>query len=722
MSNLIVPATLKAIRASLNLTQQQLAERLGVSFTTINRWEGGKTKPQRAARNIIAEMASTADLKGYEEPLQSDKAVLHRRRTKTEPKISSSQVTKKNGGVATKNEDTYPVSGIAEHFPLLTMEFVRRVPWRTLLKGSASSYHNLETFFRERSREHGNRKDEPSAQLYSMISQICSFHMRLDRADEPFGPLVEMSTGRSMVPGDLTEANLAVIEAFRSEVSEPLLGARLADVLWLRKRDRLQAQWAIDQYLKLAKERLLDTDRETGAWLDGHKFLKRASQLWMQLGCDQATKTTLFDLALRASRLTEPEPRDFYRVLTLQVVAAFCLCDDPLQWEEKTREFATAMRSENNFRKEREYIALAIEFAKYAKNNIGVKELREMDTDSYVDEARTAKNQGGSALAACNLFATAIEACRRLGGRRSQVDELHSEMNELQVLAMKEMKSHVFRIDLSEPAELARQAVAKVNAFEAIDVIASMAKPRSSAVLYAEAEANAKKFVFQSIISSVAFDEKGRVVTRTPPVLAEEADSKNVALKAAVVKSVVMEQSLKSLSMIEAARAELQQKWTGNSELFKDHVHLNRFVPDGRERIFERGLYAGLQGDWLTCCHVLIPQVENSLRHLVEQAGLLVTHLSTKMTQTEHDLNTLLYNVDGVKEFFGEDLTLSLQVLLVEPHGKNLRNRLCHGRLPETAFDSPDPANFLWAMTLYLCQLGRASTSMWVDRKGEVKG
>ncbi len=59
-----LPATLRAIRAKLNLTQEQLAERLGVSFATVNRWEGGGSKPQRAATEAILALAAEAGIEG----------------------------------------------------------------------------------------------------------------------------------------------------------------------------------------------------------------------------------------------------------------------------------------------------------------------------------------------------------------------------------------------------------------------------------------------------------------------------------------------------------------------------------------------------------------------------------------------------------------------------------------------------------------------------------
>ena len=61
-----ISPTLQAIRARLDLTQEQLAERLGVSFATVNRWEGGVTKPQRANRTTIAALATEAGVETAE--------------------------------------------------------------------------------------------------------------------------------------------------------------------------------------------------------------------------------------------------------------------------------------------------------------------------------------------------------------------------------------------------------------------------------------------------------------------------------------------------------------------------------------------------------------------------------------------------------------------------------------------------------------------------------
>jgi type I restriction enzyme M protein len=79
-----IVTTLRAIRAKLDLTQERLAERLGVSFATVNRWEGGSNMPQKAAREVIVALAEEAGLAAVEhtiEPLDPAAAVIRRRRS-----------------------------------------------------------------------------------------------------------------------------------------------------------------------------------------------------------------------------------------------------------------------------------------------------------------------------------------------------------------------------------------------------------------------------------------------------------------------------------------------------------------------------------------------------------------------------------------------------------------------------------------------------------------
>ena len=88
-----ISPTLQAIRARLDLTQEQLAERLGVSFATVNRWEGGVTTPQKAARTAIAALAAEAgvdtDAPGIDEAETAASVTRRRSRRRQAPTPAS---------------------------------------------------------------------------------------------------------------------------------------------------------------------------------------------------------------------------------------------------------------------------------------------------------------------------------------------------------------------------------------------------------------------------------------------------------------------------------------------------------------------------------------------------------------------------------------------------------------------------------------------------------
>ncbi|MER5868476.1 N-6 DNA methylase [Streptomyces sp. NPDC002044] len=79
MTSVDVPATLRTLRARLGLTQAGLAERLGVSFATVNRWEGGSSKPQKAPMARILEVAAEAGIDAGAPDATAVPTAAHRR-------------------------------------------------------------------------------------------------------------------------------------------------------------------------------------------------------------------------------------------------------------------------------------------------------------------------------------------------------------------------------------------------------------------------------------------------------------------------------------------------------------------------------------------------------------------------------------------------------------------------------------------------------------------
>ncbi|MDY6906449.1 MAG: helix-turn-helix transcriptional regulator [Thermodesulfobacteriota bacterium] len=57
----------KKVRNQLNLSQEDLAHAIGVSFATVNRWENGKTTPSKLAlrqfEQFCSEKKATGELK-----------------------------------------------------------------------------------------------------------------------------------------------------------------------------------------------------------------------------------------------------------------------------------------------------------------------------------------------------------------------------------------------------------------------------------------------------------------------------------------------------------------------------------------------------------------------------------------------------------------------------------------------------------------------------------
>ena len=59
MNNHITANEIKGLRKHLKLTQQELADKIGVDRVTVARWETARKKPSQLARRQLARLASS---------------------------------------------------------------------------------------------------------------------------------------------------------------------------------------------------------------------------------------------------------------------------------------------------------------------------------------------------------------------------------------------------------------------------------------------------------------------------------------------------------------------------------------------------------------------------------------------------------------------------------------------------------------------------------------
>ncbi|NUN06647.1 MAG: DUF4209 domain-containing protein [Bdellovibrio sp.] len=596
-----------------------------------------------------------------------------------------------------------------ELFPNITTEVVDQSDWIELCRTkSENSVVYLNSVFSDAARIAKEAGNLLRAEFYGLLSQVFSMYYKRECPEEPFGAMMVMYSGRTAVVTDFTDLNLDIFKFLVGKSGDSTVDARLSDVLWIRRKNREDARSAINSYLMHA-EHILKIGHS--GWIYGFESLERSAQLWKQLGRPAEFKDRLLALVESCLGESEPETNDYFRPMVLKVIIEYGLFTDAAKRQQWTETLAEETMKNKDFEKARRYLELSSEFARINKDKEAQARIKREIVDYFVIEARTLKADGARALILGDRYSKAIEAARRHGGLRTLIDELHLEMNEVQEKALEELRPMQVKVDVTALVTVGRDAVNSVELDEALPQIARLVSPRSVKELRDKVEETIQKHPIVYYFSAVTYNDKGRVVARPTPALAGELEDKEAGILAQLIIETGRQQELLGRSLIESARLALQEKYLVDSTIFECLLAQNPFVPEGREGLYLKGLKAGLYGDFYTSIHILIPQVENSLRHYLEESGMLVTRLESDLTQREHDLNRLLYE-EVAKGIFGEDMVFALRVLLVEQLGGNYRNRLAHGLLGDDHFYG-GWCNYLWAMTIRMLWLGRLVGEKW---------
>ncbi|MGZ5436798.1 MAG: DUF4209 domain-containing protein, partial [Pyrinomonadaceae bacterium] len=326
------------------------------------------------------------------------------------------------------------------------------------------------------------------------------------------------------------------------------------------------------------------------------------------------------------------------------------------------------------------------------------KNARLRAAESYVKQAEThANGNPPSYMLASTFMQKAVESMRRARAPADRIQELHSRLLEYQEKSVSELRSISSSIDITE---MVSQAIAHVKEKPVLDALLNLStilRPSSVDELRSQAEENKKKYLFKTFFPNVYLNALGRVIA-LQPVDAEES------LIADMCSLANQFQSIRVQAIIEPARRQVVSEHNISVRDLTIMLSNHRLVPSGRETLVARGLYAGLNGDFLVATHLLVPQVEESVRYVLMQAGVIASSLDDKGVQEEIDLNRTLRSskfTETLSKLLGEDLLFELRSLLVERFGANLRNDLAHGLLDHDSFYMP-ASRYFWWLTLHL--------------------
>jgi len=122
-------------------------------------------------------------------------------------------------------------------------------------------------------------------------------------------------------------------------------------------------------------------------------------------------------------------------------------------------------------------------------------------------------------------------------------------------------------------------------------------------------------------------------------------------------------------------------------------------IPEARRLLVEQGFAAYANGDYVKAIHVLIPQVENSLRELLKLLDLPTTKNDEEGGFELRNMNHVLHD-EEVKATLDERLWTFLSVLYTDKRGINLRNIVMHGIAELKDFNQANAALVLQSVML----------------------
>lgn len=590
----------------------------------------------------------------------------------------------------------------------ITVDDLRRYDWQAeLAAASRRECYAFNDVLITKAKVLSDAGDTRGANVFRLLAVIAFFWPNYHDTAKPFRPaIVDYQTGkRSLVPEDLAQSDLDALAGILDEIKDPEFRARVADVLWVSRKDYRAAQKAVEAYIESSQV------LETGdMWPPFAERLQRAMQIGAQLGWSkpfhQKAITAVEDAITRHEASGDG--------LLCARLMHFLLRDrvgDPKRYAPLAEKLAKKMEAIPNWHFARDYWQLKAAWDSKNGNQEDVRIAHLQIANTYIQLAESFTTAAQpSFLGASHWMAKAIHTLRVAKAPAADIENAHHRLLEFQQRGMAEMETIQIPIEPGSELEAnleksAKEAAARVagQCFEdAILRLSSIVGTTQPSELRKRIEDPNSGGVFTQIFGSTTVRPGGKISDSKPPIASDDPEQREEAvLKEMYSQARTIDWKLRVQVSIEPARQQIVNEHPARPIDLLFLVQDNPFVPRGREGLFLRGLHAGLHGDLVLALHLLLPQIENSLREIFAAKGVITSKLESDDSQDERDLGWMLTHSEMTK-VFGEGMAFDLRGLLVERFGLNLRNDIAHGLLAESQMVT-EGALYAWWLALRLC-------------------
>lgn len=502
-----------------------------------------------------------------------------------------------------------------------------------------------------------------------LMGHICFCWLDAKRKDI-FQPLLSSSKGRSFIPEDLNSDQLNYLKEVVDGIKQPILKSRIADILWsyYKPKNITYARTAIENYI------VLDFSDEN------YDFWHRASSLAVSTKQNdylEKIKSNLikkFNSSTNDGGLLLLRIADIFLETNLDENIFGYLAEKIFSEQQKIHQ------TTENFNIIENYLITAEKLFYRAKNKEKIIEC------IYLQAQATEKH--GDLLnlnpVTNHFYNIALQIYRKIPDNYREkynldLDNIQNKIiqsrKEIPIILKYSEKQSEDDIDIIKKDSI-NSVKNKNSPFESLYYFSNVFDYSIYRNYMKEKEKeDTVENVFSGNFSKIPMDSLSRRIIGKPI-------DNSLDLEISNFPSYFIAETF-----IIPALEQIQTEYIFSKNFLVGLCNTSPIIPENRKISFATALYYGFEWDFMTCIHLLAPQVENMVRELFQQKKIITTNINQESIENEIGLSSLLKK-DKAKDILGEDLWLELQTIFTSPYHSNLRNQVAHGLLNDnTCYD-----------------------------------